>query len=140
MATRIILHASSADKVQAAGLFLQTLPAVDEDHEEDFLHVSALASTVKADELYTLSNEDLLFRLYHQEKVRLFEAQTISFKCSCSKERCLTSLASMTAEEIQEILEERGSIDMHCEYCASDYHFEENDLQILLSNQHNTQH
>lgn len=140
LATRIILHASSIDRAQAAGLFLQTLPAVNEDHEKDFSHVSALASTVKADELYTLSNEDLLYRLYHEEKVRLFEAQAISFKCSCSKERCLTSLASITAEEILDILKERGSIDMHCEYCASNYHFELKDLQILLNDQDNTQH
>ncbi|MEH6454621.1 MAG: Hsp33 family molecular chaperone HslO [Psychromonas sp.] len=138
--TRIILHANSQDTAQAAGLFIQTLPAVNEDHEADFSHVSALASTVKADELYTLSSEDLLFRLYHEEQVRLFEAQPISFKCSCSKERCLTSLASITPEEILEILKDHGSIDMHCEYCASDYRFELEDLKILLDGQDNTQH
>lgn len=61
--------------MQAAGLLLQTLPAVNQDHEQEFQHVSALASTVKEEELYTLTNDELLYRLYHQEKVRLFEAQ-----------------------------------------------------------------
>jgi len=140
LATRIILHASNKNKAQAAGLLLQTLPAVDENHEQDFHHVSALASTVKEDELYTLANDELLYRLYHQEKVRLFEAQPISFKCSCSSERCLASLASITAEEILEMLKEHGSIDMHCEYCGSNYHFERDDLQILLNDSHNIQH
>ncbi|ABM01968.1 Hsp33 protein [Psychromonas ingrahamii 37] len=140
LATRIILHASVKNKAQAAGLLLQTLPAVDENHEADFQHVSALASTVKEEELYTLSNDELLYRLYHQEKVRLFEIQPISFKCSCSKERCLTSLASITADEILEMLNEQGSIDMHCEYCASDYHFEKDDLQILLHDEQGLQH
>ncbi len=140
LATRIILHASNTDKAQAAGLLLQTLPAVAESHEEEFQHVSALASTVKEDELYTLANDELLYRLYHQETVRLFEAAAISFKCSCSKERCLSSLASIAPEEILDLLNENGAIDMHCEYCASDYHFEVDDLQILLNDEHNTQH
>ncbi|WP_028863423.1 Hsp33 family molecular chaperone HslO [Psychromonas aquimarina] len=140
LATRIILHAGSRDKTLAAGLLLQTLPAADENHEEDFHHVCALASTIKEDELYSLERDELLYRLYHQEKVRLFEAQQISFKCSCSKERCLTSLASITQQEILGLLQERGAIDMHCEYCASDYHFEIDDLKILLDDQHHTQH
>ena len=72
--------------------------------------------------------------------MRLFEKQAITFKCSCSKERCLSSLASITPEEILEALNERGAIEMHCEYCASDYRFEVNDLQILLGDTHNQQH
>lgn len=140
LATRIILHASCKNKAQAAGLLLQTLPAVNQDHEKEFQHVSALASTVKEDELYTLANDQLLYRLYHQEKVRLFEAQPITFKCSCSRERCLASLASITPEDILEMLKEQGSIEMHCEYCGSDYHFEKDDLQILLNGDHAIKH
>lgn len=140
LATRIILRANSTGKAQAAGLLLQTLPAVDDCHDEQFQHVSTLASTVKEEELYTLENEQLLYRLYHQETVRLFEITPIIFKCSCSKERCLSSLASIAPEEILSILKEHGAVDMHCEYCASDYHFEVDELQILLGDQHNTQH
>lgn len=140
LATSIILHASNIDKAQAAGLLLQTLPAVNDDHQEQFQHVSTLAATVKAEELFNLNNEELLYRLYHQETVRLFEPDAISYQCNCSRERCLSSLASIAPQEIAEMLEENGSIDMHCEYCASDYHFEVDDLKILLTDQHNTQH
>jgi len=134
LATKISLFAdSTSTPVQAAGLLIQTLPAHSENHEEDFAHVCALASTIKAKEIYTLQNDDLLFRLYHQEKVRLFEAQPISFVCGCSKERCLSSLASLDEEEIKDILEEQDSIDMRCEYCATTYSFKEQDLQILFT-------
>lgn len=138
--TRVILHASSKNKVQAAGLLIQTLPATSENHDNDFQHIGSLAQTVKAEELFELTQEDLLFRLYHQETVRLFEKQSISFKCSCSKERCLSALASIAPEEILEMLNEQGAIEMHCEYCASDYRFEVNELQILLGDKHNQQH
>ena len=141
LATRIILHASNDEKTQAAGMLLQTLPSVDEEnHDDQFQHVCTLATTIKEEELYTLENEDLLYRLYHQEKVHLFTKKEITFKCSCSKERCLSSLASISSEELLDILKERGAIDMHCEYCGSDYHFEVDDLQILLNNQNKTHH
>jgi len=38
------------------------------------------------------------------------------------------------------MLKEKGAIDMRCEYCATDYHFEVDDLKILLTDPHNTQH
>ncbi|WP_354623155.1 Hsp33 family molecular chaperone HslO [Psychromonas sp. MME2] len=138
--TCIILHASNTDETKAAGLLIQTLPAVDENHQAQFQHVTTLAATITAEELFNLNNEALLYRLYHEEKVRLFEPDSISFKCNCSQERCLSSLASIAPEEIREMLHENGAIDMHCEYCGSDYHFELNDLQILLNDQHNTEH
>ncbi|KPU83180.1 molecular chaperone Hsp33 [Psychromonas sp. PRT-SC03] len=141
--TRVVLHATSKDKVQCAGLLLQTLPATDNDtqtHEDNFQHVCALAHTIKAQELYDLKHEELLFRLYHQEKVRLFDEQSITYQCSCSTERCISSLASIEPEEILAILKEQGAIEMHCEYCAKDYHFEINDLQLLLTDTHNQQH
>jgi len=141
--TRIILHANNDNKAQAAGLLIQTLPVnnVDiEEHKAQFTHVTTLASTVKDEELYNLDNEELLYRLYHEEKVHLFEATPITFKCHCSKERCLSSLASISPEEIEEILEEKGAIDMHCEYCGSDYHFERDELAILIDADQQTQH
>jgi len=140
LATKISLFADSAKSpIQAAGLLLQALPASNESHEEDFAHVCALAGTIKAEEIYTLKNEELLYRLYHEEQVRLFEEQSISFKCGCSQERCLSSLASLAPSEITEILEEQTSIDMRCEYCATTYSFKEQDLQILLTSE-NQQH
>lgn len=134
LATKISLFADSqSTPPQAAGLLIQTLPASSDSHEQDFAHVCALAGTVKAQEIYTLGNEELLFRLYHQEQVHLFEIQPINFKCGCSEERCLSSLALIDPAEIQEILDENGSIEMRCEYCASNYVFKQSDLQILLS-------
>lgn len=134
LATKISLFADSqAMPPQAAGMLIQTLPVNSETHEEDFAHVCALAGTIKAQEIFTLKNDELLFRLYHQEQVRLFDMQPISFECGCSEERCLSSLASIPEEEIKEILEEEKSIDMRCEYCATTYSFKKEDLQILFT-------
>jgi molecular chaperone Hsp33 len=138
--TCVILHADIKNKARAAGVLIQTLPATNENHDEDFQHVTALAKTVKAEELYELTQEELLFRIYHQETVHLLEQKIISFKCSCSRERCLSSLASITPEEILDILKEDNSIEMKCEYCATSYSFKETDLQIFLSGNDGQQH
>jgi molecular chaperone Hsp33 len=142
LATRIVLHADASDKnnAKAGGLFLQVLPSESENHQDNFQHVATLAMTVKEEELYTLSNKDILYRLYHQEEIRLFEIQPITYQCSCSKERCLSSLASIPKHEVEELLKEKEIITMHCEYCATDYNFNEKDLQLILQETNTTQH
>ncbi|MCK5819566.1 MAG: Hsp33 family molecular chaperone HslO [Psychromonas sp.] len=128
LATHISLFTRVSNEAKAAGMLLQRLPANGEQHKLDFQYISALASTVKEDEIYSLSNEELLYRLYHQDKVRLFDAQSITYQCSCSKVRCLSYLASVSEQEILGLLNNQGCIDMHCEYCASNYRFTKEDL------------
>ena len=68
--------------------------------------------------------EELLYRLYHEEVVEVFEPQTVSFFCGCSPERSGAALLLIPEAEIDEILEEhKGSIDMQCECCGTHYFF-----------------
>lgn len=121
-----------ADDERAAGFMLQVLPA-EGTAEEDWGRISHLASTLKDEELLELDNETLLFRLFHEEKCRLFEADTIQFRCDCSRERSLNTLKFMTKEELQGILDEQGNIDVACQFCNEQYHFDQADLEYLFS-------
>ncbi|EDM65591.1 Hsp33-like chaperonin [Moritella sp. PE36] len=118
---------------QAAGMMLQKLPASDDKKSspEDFEHLVALTETIKDDELFNLDAEDVLVRLYHQEKVRLFDPQTVSFKCGCSHERSATALLSVAKEELLDIIAEKGQIEMHCDYCGSLYAFNAGDVEDI---------
>ena len=73
---------------RAAGILLQELPAQSEDHGADFDHLIQLTSTIKDEELFGLEAEEILYRLYHQDKVRVFDPQAIEFRCTCSRARC----------------------------------------------------
>ena len=73
----------------------------------------------------------MLVRLYHQEKVRLFDPQTVSFKCGCSHERSATALLSVAKEELLDIIAEKGQIEMHCDYCGSLYAFNAGDVEDI---------
>lgn len=118
------------DNVTASGILLQVLPG-GENIEQSFEHLSALAGTIKSEELFTLPANEILYRLYHQEEVRLFEAQPVEFKCGCSRKRCEDTLITLPDQEIDDILAENGQIDMHCDYCGSHYVFDKIDIENL---------
>ena len=70
----------ASDGETAAGLLLQAMPGAQDDLK-GWQHVHALASTISNEELLSLSCEQLLHRLYHQETVRVFDAEPVQFQC-----------------------------------------------------------
>lgn len=119
----------------AAGSLVQLLPDGDDKEQQlqDFEHLCQLTNTIKDTEIFTLAASDLLYRLYHQEEVRLFQPQNISYNCGCSAEKCLNAIAQIEASEIKSILAEQGKITMTCDYCHSVYDFDEAKLAGVLN-------
>ena len=132
--TRIWL---AADGQRAGGLLLQQLPTQITNEEaqrmQQWEHACTLATTVKDAELLGLNSEHLLHRLYHNDPVRLFEPSSVRFHCPCSRERTRDALATLGSAEVEELLEELGSITMDCEFCNQQYHFNRNDLTHVLN-------
>ncbi|EKP0261113.1 MAG: Hsp33 family molecular chaperone HslO [Aeromonas sobria] len=118
---------------RAAGILLQALPAQNEDHSHDFEHLTQLTSTIKDEELFGLEAEEILYRLYHQDKVRVFDPQAVEFRCTCSRERCEGALLQIEKEEAMAMVQELGKIDMHCDYCGAQYQFNGIDVETLFS-------
>ncbi|CDG47385.1 Hsp33 family molecular chaperone HslO [Serratia symbiotica] len=125
--TRLFIH---TDETAAAGMLLQALPA-QEGNADDFDHLVQLTNTVKSAELFGLSANEVLYRLYHQEKVTLYEPQDVLFRCTCSRQRCADALLTLPTEEVAEMLEQDGNIDMHCDYCGNHYLFDPSDVTAL---------
>lgn len=121
-----------ADTKQAAGIFLQVLPS-DDEHKEDFEHLSVLTETIKQQELFELEAEDVLHRLYHEEEVLLFDPVTVTFSCTCSKERSAQAIRTVAKAEIDSIIAEQGKIEMGCEYCNSKYIFDDIDVEAIYA-------
>lgn len=121
-----------ANETHAAGLFLQELPAQD-NYDVDWERISALANTVTKDEMLSLGCEEMLYRLFNEEKVRLFEPEPIVFECSCSQLKIENTLLSLGREELEAILEERETIDVDCEFCGKQYRFDKIDVENILT-------
>jgi molecular chaperone Hsp33 len=132
---RIVL-ATSGD--YAVGLMLQKVPdegGRDASHDADaWNRVVQLTATLGTEELLATAPAQLLYRLYHEESVRLFESRPLAFGCSCSRERVTAMLRSLGREEVEAALEARdGEIEVICEFCAQRYLFDRIDAEHLLS-------
>jgi len=123
----------AADAGHAAGLFLQRLPQTHDD-DEHWERVCMLADTIRDEELLNLDAQEVLRRLFHEEDLRLYEPEPVSFRCSCSRERVGETLASLGEGEVAQMLEEMGSIEVNCEFCAANYVFDTVDAAALFAN------
>ena len=70
-----------------------------------------------------LSQNALLYRLFHEEGVRVVETAPIEARCMCSRERLLLTLKSFDKAALEDMAED-GKISANCEFCATEYVFE----------------
>ena len=123
--TRIVL-ASNAER--AGGLLIQLLPRNSEEEqqrvdEDLWPRVTMLTETLKAEELTDLDVNEILYRLYNEEQVRLPEVEALRFGCTCSKERCANALMQIGVAAVRETLEYQNPITMDCQFCSAQYTF-----------------
>lgn len=124
----------TADAHQAAGLLLQRLPERDAaQQDETWQRIGHLAATVQRDELLHLPPAQLLHRLYHEEDLRLFEAQPVSFRCTCSRDNVANMLRMIGHDEVESILREREVIEVSCEFCNQRYRFDRAEAEAALT-------
>ena len=127
----------SVDDGVAAGMLLQRLPAAERDPDADgdadgWRRASALAATLSDEELRERPVGELLHLLFHEERVRLFDGEAVRFACSCSRERTDGMLQGLGRAEVEQILAERGSVEITCEFCDAEYRYDPIDVEALF--------
>lgn len=126
--TRVLL--ASVDG-RAAGLMLQQLPGGHGD-ADGWDRVNALFETLPGQELATTPVDTLLWRLFHEEEVRVLGSTPLRFACSCSRERVSDMLRSLGLDEARAALQE-GVAEVHCDFCGQGYRFEPEQIEALFS-------
>lgn len=97
-----------------------------ETPEDDaWVEAATMVSSIDADELTDpqVGSERLLFRLFHERGVRVFEPAPVYDRCSCSREKIKTVLDNFSDEEIADSVED-GEIAVTCEFCSTRYAFD----------------
>lgn len=123
----------AADGKRAGGLLLQRLPHEAQNQDTDAWERSVqLADTIKPEELLGLEQRDVLYRLYHEETLRVFDPKALCFSCTCSRERMANGLLTLGAEELRDIVREQGAIETQCHFCHSRYRYAAADVEALL--------
>lgn len=110
-----------------------TAPLSSIDDEEAWRRAMVLQVTCTPEELLNpeLPAHDLLYRLFHEEGVRVFAPRPLKAECRCSRERIEKVLAAMSPEDIREMTVD-GVVEATCEFCNTRYRFEEDFLARLL--------
>ena len=100
-------------------------PDADIVEDDDWAEVKALVSTIESSELTDpqVGAERLLYRLFHERGVRVFEAVSVNDDCACSRDKIAGVLSGFSAEEINDSIE-GGKISVTCEFCSTQYDFD----------------
>ncbi|MEM7192349.1 MAG: Hsp33 family molecular chaperone [Pseudomonadota bacterium] len=119
---------------RAGGLLVQKLTreggiVSPKTFEEDWNRAKTLAETVEDHELLdpTLAPERLLYRLFHEEQVRVYQPIPLSTYCSCSRTRVGEMLARFSGEELSDMVVD-GKLWVTCEFCNMRFDFDPNEF------------
>ena len=134
---------------RAGGLIAQFLPEAPERMRQPDLHggdgdtgvrhhveddawseARSLVETIDADELTDpqVGTERLLYRLFHERGVRVYEPKAVYDRCSCSRDKLKGVLKGFSAEEI-EASQDNGEVAVTCEFCSTTYRFEVSEIE-----------
>jgi molecular chaperone Hsp33 len=91
-----------------------------------------LAETLTTKEMLEVTQDELLHRLFWEELLLIFEAKPIAWQCSCARERVADMLKMLGRDEVQDILETQGKIEVACEFCGQPYLFDGVDSALLF--------
>ena len=127
---------------RAGGMMMQRLPdsgparlsgeAPDDDLEGSWRRAVVLMGSCTPAELVDarLHPHDLLYRLFHEDGVRVFEPHALAHGCRCSRDRVEATLRSFPRDEIAD-LEIDGEVIVTCEFCGARYPFDDSDIERL---------
>lgn len=107
------------------GMMIQRIAGDDRrgDTSEDWREAEALFATLTAHELAdpALPMPDLLFRLFHEQGVRLEPGQPVADRCTCNEDRLIQTLRGMPEESLRDLVEPDGTLAIDCQFCARHY-------------------
>ena len=124
------------DEWRAGGIIVQYVPGeggtrergeavrLAQQDEEEWQRAEAFLSTTQADELLDphLSSEQLLYRLFHEDGVRIFNNLPVRAECGCSEDKIVSVLSRYDTDSLQDMVED-GKIRVSCDFCRENYIF-----------------
>jgi len=119
------LHDAQGERWRAGGMMIQNIAedAARGSTADAWERAQALFATLAEDELLDpqIPPETLLFRLFHEDGVRLYPAKALTAFCRCSDDRVSGMLRSFSRSDVEGMIEGDGMIHVTCEYCSRQY-------------------
>lgn len=128
---------------RASALTVQQMPEFDagrvdvdqEQREDDWRRAVILMASATEKEMLdpALPGTTLLYRLFHQERPRLFERRPFMARCRCNRDRIDRVLRSIKRAELGDLRDGRGLVAVKCEFCSTEYAYDEKDLDRVFA-------
>ena len=120
-----VLELDAAPLWRAGGILLQRIGRDDTrgDAEEDWSRATILFATTEDEELIDpgLPADRLLYRLFHEEGVRMATPHALVDRCTCTEERLVAVMRGFSSQETADLVEPDGFLHARCQFCARDY-------------------
>ncbi len=133
-----IAYDEVAAQWRAAAVIVQAMPEegslTPRDRDEDWRRAMLLLQTASDSELLDpeLAPDTLLFRLFHEDGVRVFEPLDLAFGCSCDDDRVSRMLRRFSRDEVLEMRDASGAVVVTCEFCSRVYRLSDADIFTLF--------
>ncbi len=122
-----------SDHWRAGGAMIQHLSRTEEGQarildvagKEEWNRTKILLETLKTREILDpgLTLDEILFRLFHEDGVRVFDATRIDRQCRCDRDRLVRVLSTFPPDDIKEMTV-KGVITMNCQFCNKTFEFD----------------
>jgi molecular chaperone Hsp33 len=128
----------AADAWRAAAVIVQAMPgegaASAAERADDWQRTMLLLGTLSDAELLDpgLGPDTLLYRLFHEDGVRVFDSLDLSFGCSCDEERVANMLTQFERDEVLAMDDGSGKVTVTCEFCSRVYRFTPAEIAALF--------
>jgi molecular chaperone Hsp33 len=115
---------------RSSALLLESVPRDGrepdkEETDEDWRRAIILMASCQPGEMldFELEPERLLYRLFHEDGVRVFERRPVQVGCRCTPEKLERVLKSLPYDDVESLKKDEGGIEMTCEFCAKTFSF-----------------
>ncbi|MBV7380054.1 Hsp33 family molecular chaperone HslO [Maritimibacter dapengensis] len=98
----------------------------DDNERENWSRANILLDSVEQDEMIgpEVQPTELLVRLFHEERPRVFDPQSVEFGCTCSSEKVIQSLSIYSEKDIATMTTDEGIVTADCQFCGAHYEFD----------------
>jgi molecular chaperone Hsp33 len=138
---KLAVHPQDA-QWRTGAIMIQQLPDENaskgaETSIEDWTRAVMLLGTCTDGEMLSpvLASADVLYRLFHEDGVRVYSPTHVRFKCRCSRPKVISILRTIPRPELEEVCDKEGHVSIKCEFCSEEYIFAREQLDEVYEEQ-----
>ncbi|MGI9262606.1 MAG: Hsp33 family molecular chaperone HslO [Woeseiaceae bacterium] len=117
----------------SGGILLQQMPGEKPASEDDWRRLGFLIATLRPEDLVDCATPELLHKMFAEDDVRMFQSRSVRFHCRCSQSRVEEILRFLGEAETRAALEDKGQVDVTCEYCGKVRSFDPVDVSRVFA-------